>query len=429
MASNGELFKVFGRIGLLSFGGPAGQIALMHRTLVDEKGWLEERQFLHALNFCMLLPGPEAMQLATYSGWLLKGISGGLMAGLLFILPGALVIASLSWLYVAFGDVSLVSGLLFGLQAAVLAIVAQALWRVSGRALKGRAHWIVAVAAFIALAIFSIPFPFVIAGAALAGWLLPQCFIGDVGQADGDHEMTRHLEVRSGYLAKVVSLGVLAWGAPVAALLLMLGQGNVFADLAVFFSTAAVVTFGGAYAVLAYVAQQAVENYQWLQTGEMVTGLGLAETTPGPLILVLEFVGFVAGWRTAAGGSLLGGLLGAFVTLWVTFVPCFIWIFAGAPYIEKLRGNAGLSAALAGVTAAVVGVMVSLAIWFAINVLFVTQTTFSMFGLDFQVPILGSLEPIALFIAMVSTVMLFTGRGLFTVLGMAVGVGVVSQVV
>lgn len=363
-----ELTRTFGKIGLLSFGGPAGQIALMHKILVDEKKWLEDKQFLHALNFCMLLPGPEAMQLATYAGWLLHGVRGGLIAGLLFVIPGSLVLMALSTAYVFLGDQPWMTGLLFGLKAAVLALVLEALLRVSKRALKDRFAYLLALAAFIAIALLKAPFPLVILIAALIGAARHR--YGSAGivasvqsaapSAKVDHA-AHFWNVLTWLAIWIIPLGLLLWINP---------AGGFFKDAALFFSKAAVVTFGGAYAVLVYAGQQAVDVYGWLRPGEMVTGLGLAETTPGPLILVLVFVAFVGGSRVPSLDPLTGGVLGGITALWFTFVPCFLWIFAGAPYIERVRQVKWLSAALAAVTAAVVGVIANLAIWFGLHVLF-----------------------------------------------------------
>ena len=354
----GELFSAFGRIGLLSFGGPAGQIALMHRVLVDERRWLSEERFLHALNFCMLLPGPEAMQLATYSGWLLRGVAGGILAGLLFVLPGFCVVLGLSILYVTLGDVPLVAGLLLGLKAAVLAIVAEALARVSRKGLRGRWQAVVAISAFVAIALFGVPFPLVILAAALIGLAFARPVRREAPPVPISHV----------HVARTLTVWLAIWLLPVAATVMLVG--SVWGREALFFSQAAVVTFGGAYAVLAYVAQRAVEDFGWLAPGEMATGLGLAESTPGPLILVLVFVGFMGGH--GVDGSLWGGAFGALITAWVTFAPCFLWIFLGAPYVERLDAGGRASSALAGVTAAVVGVIANLAVWFALQVLFGT---------------------------------------------------------
>ena len=420
----GELLRTFGHVGLVSFGGPAGQIALMHRVIVDDKGWLEEKRFLHALNFCMLLPGPEAMQLATYCGWLLRGVPGGLLAGSLFVLPGFIVMLVLSALYVTFGDVPLVAGLLFGLKAAVLAIVLQALLRVSARALKGGAAIAMAVAAFAALAVLKLPFPLVIAAAALTGLLFPGAF----GQGDAGK-----IEDRPGgrpwrHLAGVAAGTIAFWMGPVALLIAALGPGHVYSKIALFFSKTAVVTFGGAYAVLSYVGQQAVETYRWLTPEEMLTGLGLAETTPGPLILVLVFTGFAGAFRDAGGlDPLLSGMVGAMITLWVTFIPCFIWIFAGAPYVETLRGNRKPASAFAAITAAVVGVIANLSLWFALHVLFAEVGVARIGPLQIWQPEMTGFDWVAGAIAFAAGILLWRGAGLFTVLGLAVVAGVLAR--
>ena len=363
-----ELIRTFGKIGLLSFGGPAGQIALMHRILVDEKKWLEDKQFLHALNFCMLLPGPEAMQLATYASWLLHGVRGGLVAGLLFIVPGFLVMLALSAAYVFLGDQPWMAGLLFGLKAAVLALVLEALIRVSKRALKDRFAYLVALAAFVAIALLKLPFPLVVLIAALAG-LLRHRMTGATGQDLPIAAARGPAPTVSGSLMTVL-IWLVLWFAPLGFLVWFDPGNGFFADAALFFSKAAAVTFGGAYAVLVYAGQLAVETYGWLRPGEMVSGLGLAETTPGPLILVLVFIAFVGGSRLTGLEPWLGGVLGGLSALWFTFVPCFLWIFAGAPWIEWLSHVRWLSAALSAVTAAVVGVIANLALWFGLNVLF-----------------------------------------------------------
>jgi chromate transporter len=379
-----EAIRVFAKIGLVNFGGPAGQIALMHRVLVEEKRWIDETRFLHALNYCMLLPGPEAQQLATYVGWLLHGVRGGIAAGTLFVLPGFFVLLALSIAYQRFGHLALVEGLFFGLKAAVLAIVAEALIRVAKRALKGPAMVAVAVAAFLAIAFLKVPFPFIVLGAAMIGLILPH------GEAKPSRDSDHATDTGSARQAAAAAKAALVWGAvwlgPVAILPTVLGARHVFTQEALFFSKVAVVTFGGAYAVLAYVAQQAVETYHWLRPDEMLTGLGLAETTPGPLILVLIFVGFLAGARGETGlGPLLAGTLGAFVTLWVIFAPSFLFIFAGAPFVETLRDNRRISGALAAVTAAVVGVIANLALWFGLHVLFGTVGEW-LFG-PFAIPV------------------------------------------
>ena len=360
-----EALAVWARIGVLSFGGPAGQIALMHRVLVDERKWIGEEPFLHALNFCMLLPGPEAMQLATYVGWRLHGTLGGLAAGLLFVLPGALVVLALSIAYALYGQLPFVEAAFVGIKAAVLVIVIEALLRVAKRALRGPAHWLIAGAAFVAIFFFDVPFPLVIAGAALLGYVLAA-----TKAAAPPEPQSKTSPVPIGQTLRTASLWLAIWIVPLAIMALLFGRDHVFTDIAIFFSKLAIVTFGGAYSVLAYMAQQAVETYGWLSAGEMLDGLGLAETTPGPLILVTEFVGFLAGYRFGGEPKLVFGLLGAAITLWATFAPCFLWIFAGAPYVERLGTNPKLTGALSAVTAAVVGVILNLSLWFALHVFF-----------------------------------------------------------
>ena len=401
-----EATRTFARIGLLSFGGPAGQIALMHRVLVEEKHWLSETRFLHALNYCMLLPGPEAMQLATYAGWLLHGVRGGLVAGLLFVLPGAVVITVLSAAYLFLGHVTLVEGLLFGIKAAVLAVVIEALVKVSRRALKTPASYWIAVSAFVAIFLFKLPFPLIIVAAALAGVLLTRSQVAVEMQEDEDGVMPGWTRPSVRRFASTLAVWLGIWFAPLAAIWLARGR-NVFVDEALFFSKMASVTFGGAYAVLSYVAQQAVDIYGWLKPDEMLTGLGLAETTPGPLILVLVFVGFLGGARLSGLEPLTGGLLGAVTTLWFTFVPCFLWIFVGAPYVETVRRAPRLSAALAGVTAAVVGIIANLGLWFALHVLFGRLGVVVAGPVSLSVPDWSSFEVGAALIAALAGILLY----------------------
>ena len=392
--SFGEALRVWTRVALLSFGGPAGQIATMHRIIVDEKKWLDEPRFLHALNFCMLLPGPEAQQLATYIGWLMHGPRGGLTAGLLFILPGVLAIMALSMLYAAWGRTPMLAALFFGLKAAVLAVVLEALMRIGKRALKSRQAYVLAALSFALIFFFDAPFPAIVLGAGLVGYFTTN---GQGAEAPLAEEAPRADLAATRRWA----FGFLAlWLAPVAALLLWLGPNDVYSTIAVFFSKMAVVTFGGAYAVLAYVAQQAVETHHWLKPGEMLDGLGMAETTPGPLIMVLQYVGFLAAWRAPGALSpMAAGVLGGLLTTWVTFAPCFLWIFAGAPYVERLRANRALSGALAAITAAVVGVILNLAIWFAIHAIFRATQRISWGLLSFDAPVVGSLDIWALILA------------------------------
>ena len=352
--------KTFARIGLLSFGGPAGQIALIHREVVDDKNWIEEQEFLHALNFCMLLPGPEAMQLATYVGWKLHGLRGGLMAGLLFVLPGAAVILALSILYSLFGKLTLVEGLFWGVKAAVLVIVLEALLRVAKRALKKQFDWAIAAASFVALFCFALPFPLVIALAAVIG------FFNSSRKPSGT-EMQKSLPPFSD-LIRTTAIWLAIWLIPLALINWAYGTNHVYTGLALFFSKLSVVTFGGAYAVLSYMGQTVVEHYHWLTAPEMIDGLGLAETTPGPLILVGQFVAFTAAAKSLS--NLWAGLFASLIYLWMTFVPCFLWIFAGAPYVQHLQTMPRLSSALSSITAAVAGVILNLAIWFGLHVLF-----------------------------------------------------------
>jgi len=367
----GEAFKTWLKIGCLSFGGPAGQIALMHRIAVDEKKWIDEPRFLHALNFCMLLPGPEAQQLATYIGWSLHGVRGGFAAGILFVLPGAFVMLGLSLLYALGRGISLVDGALFGIKAAVLVIVVEALIRIGRRALKSGLLMGLAAAAFIGIFFFALPFPLIVAGAALIGYLVAQMAPKQLGVAANVEAPSQAPSGRWRQAAIATAIGLIAWWAPVAIAALALGPDHILVSIGTFFSKLAVVSFGGAYALLAYMAQQVVETYGWLKAPEMVDGLGLAETTPGPLILVTQFVGFLAAYRDAAPfAPVTAGILGAVMTTWVTFTASMLWIFAGAPFIEELRGNRRLAGALAAITAAVVGVILNLSVWFALHVLF-----------------------------------------------------------
>jgi chromate transporter len=406
-----EALRVWAKIGLLSFGGPAGQIALMHRVLVEERKWIDEGRYLNALNFCMLLPGPEAMQLATYVGWRLHGFKGGLAAGLLFVLPGALVVLALSALYAAFGKVPLVEAAFVGIKAAVLAIVMEALLRIARRSLRDRTEWLIAALAFVAIFFLGVPFPLIVLAAAVVGF-------ARAGSSWSPRGLALEPMPALGGTLRAVALWLGIWIVPLAALALLLGPAHVVTQLAVFFSKLAVVTFGGAYAVLAYVAQDVVAAYGWLTAGEMLDGLGLAETTPGPLILVTEFVGFLAAHRHGGGNPWAMGLLGAAVTLWATFAPCFLWIFAGAPYIERLNAEPRLKSALAAVTAAVVGVILNLTVWFALNVVFAQVHERWLGPLRLYVPEPASLAWPALLLATLAVVLLFAlHRGIVTTLG------------
>ncbi|MBI6630062.1 chromate efflux transporter [Pontibaca salina] len=426
--------RIWARIGLLSFGGPAGQIALMHRILVEEQRWLGEKRFLHALNYCMLLPGPEAMQLAVYIGWLMHRTLGGIIAGVLFVLPGVVAIMALSWIYALYGNVGPVEALFFGLKAAVLAIVVQAVIRIGARALTNGAMVAIAAASFVAIFGFAVPFPLIILGAGLIGFFGARAGL-PAFQSGGGHgklgakmvddadtllgeESPEHTQVNRGWAFRISAVFLVLWLAPVSMLFAGLGPANVFAQIAGFFSVMAVVTFGGAYAVLAYVAQEAVQNYGWLAPGEMLDGLGMAETTPGPLIMVTQFVGFMGAFREAGSlPPLLAAMLGGLLTTWVTFTPCFLWIFLGAPFIERLRGNALLTAALTAITAAVVGVILNLAVWFGLHVIFDEMRPLTAFGLKLDVPVWATvnLAAAAMVLAALVAVLRF-GLGPVTVL-------------
>jgi chromate transporter len=418
----------------------------MHRILVEEKRWIGEARFLHALNYCMLLPGPEAQQLAVYIGWLLHRTKGGLVAGTLFVLPGLLAIMALSLVYAAFGRVGLVQALFFGLKAAVLAIVLEAVVRIGKRALKNRVMVGIAAVAFVAIFFLGVPFPLIILAAALIGYLGGRAghpaFLaggGGHGSAGGNavadaetalgEELPAHARPPLSWSLKVAAVCFLLWLGPVVVLLLTLGPGNVFGEIAVFFSQMAVVTFGGAYAVLAYVAQEAVETYGWLAPGEMLDGLGMAETTPGPLIMVTQFVGFMGAFRDpGALPPLLAGALGGLLTTWVTFVPCFLWIFLGAPFVETLRGNKALSAALATITAAVVGVVLNLAVWFALHVLFAEVRQAQALGLTLDMPVLTSVNLPALVLTLAALLAVFRFKaGMLPVLAACSAAGVLYR--
>ena len=406
-----DLFSVFGRIGLLSFGGPAAQISLMHRELVDRTGWLSEKDFLGALSFCMLLPGPEAMQLATFCGWKIRGTAGGLLAGLLFVLPGAMVIATLAGLYISFGDLPLVQAAFLGVKAAVVAIILQALVRLSGKVLTGPLEWGMALASFICLYAGWLPFPAVIAGAALIG----------IARATRPHDpsMTPTHAPVSGTLRTVLIWGTL-WLAPIG--LLYLVDATFLLDVAVFFSKLAVVTFGGAYAVLAYMVQAVVQDHGWLSTGEMIDALGLAETTPGPLILVTQFVATLAGHHQ--GGATLAALAGI-TALWCTFTPCFLWIFAGAPHVSRILTNPRLSVGLHFISAAVTGVIINLSLWFTLNLLFQTVTPHPV-----PLPDLSSFSGLMAALVCLACVLLFVLRlPLLAVLALSACAGLVPGLI
>ena len=409
------------KIAALSFGGPAGQIALMHRVLVDEKRWIDDARFMHALSFCMVLPGPEAMQLATYCGWIMHGVRGGLLAGTLFVLPGVLAIMALSVLYVTFGDASWTAGLFFGLKAAVLAIVVGALIRIGGKALTSNAAKIIAVLAFAALALFAVPFPAVVLAAAIAGWFV-------LRQPGDPAPVSAAVKSRTFGISALLAL---LWAGTLAALYFGTGSGSVWTDIGGFFSKLAVVTFGGAYAVLAYVGQVAVTTKHWLAPGEMLDGLGMAETTPGPLVMVLQFVGFLAAYRNPGGlDPILAGVLGGLLTSWVTFLPCFLWVFAGAPHIERLRANKAVSASLAGVTAAVVGVIANLALWFGLHFLFGKVEPARFGAMRIEMPVWSSLDLQASALsALAAFLMLRLKWGVLRVLGTCVVLGMAARLI
>ncbi len=441
--SFGDAVRVWLKIALLSFGGPAGQIAVMHRILVDEKRWISDSRFLHALNYCMLLPGPEAQQLATYIGWLLHRTAGGIVAGGLFIVPGVIAIMGLSYIYAGFGQVGFVAAIFFGLKAAVLAIVIQAVVRVGKRALRNNVMVGLAAAAFVAIFFFNAPFPLIIIVAGIIGYIGARAerpeFAGSahggskstavIDSLLGD-ELPEHARPNVAHALKVSVVWLLLWLVPVFTLLALYGHANVFSQIAVFFSKMAMVTFGGAYAVLAYVAQQAVEHYHWVLPREMLDGLGMAETTPGPLIMVLQFVGFMAAFRDPGTLSpMVAGTLGGLLATWVTFTPCFLWIFLGAPFIEVMRGNKALAGSLTAITAAVVGVILNLSIWFAIHSVFRETTPIHSFGLSFEMPILSSVDPAALLLSIAAAVAIFRlNIGMLTVLAASCGAGLLLRV-
>ncbi len=417
-----EWVAAWSTVAANSFGGPAGQIAVMHEEIVVRRRWIGERRFLHALNYCMLLPGPEAQQLATYLGWLLRGPSGGLFAGAIFILPGFISIMGLSILFAAYGDLTWVTGLFFGISAAVIAVVASAVLRIGKRVIKNPIMLGVAAASFVGIFAFEVPFPTIVAAAIILGLVggraRPQDFnliqghdesavADEEGVLVGDEDISLG-RPSFGRAIRVLTLGLAFWFGPVAVLLVALGRSSVFVDVALFFSSAAVLTFGGAYSVLAYISQEAVNSYGWLEPGEMISGLGMAETTPGPLIQIVQFVGFMGPYRQPGSLSPLhAGVYGAVIATWVTFVPSFLWIFLGAPFIEHLRNKPALTSALSTVTAAVVGVVLNLALWFAIFTLFGTVTERRGYGALLYQPELASIDRAAVVIASASALAIF----------------------
>jgi chromate transporter len=425
----GEAWRTWARVAAQSFGGPAGQIAVMHRILVEEKRWISEARFLHALSYCTLLPGPEAQQLATYVGWRLHGTRGALVAGGLFVLPGFVAILALSLLYVSYGDAAAVAGAFDGLKPAVLAVVVEAVVRVGRRALRTRTHVVLAAGAFAALFFFAVPFPLVVLAAAGLGLAAGRAWPGSVAAAIGDDDADERPDAAP---ALRRTLGIAAtwlaiWLGPIALLAYLLGGSHVLVREAVFFSKVAVVTFGGAYAVLAYVAQQAVETYGWLRPGEMLDGLGMAETTPGPLIQVVQFVGFLGAFRDAGSWPpVAAGVAGSIVTTWVTYAPCFLWILVGAPWVEALRRSRVVANALAGIMAAVVGVILNLSVWFALHVVFARVDEMWIGALRLWTPAWSSLDPVALAIAVGAAIAIFRlhlSVGTTLALGVAVGIG------
>jgi len=441
-----EAFLTWLRVAGLSFGGPAGQIAVMHRILVEEKRWVSEQRFLHALNYCMLLPGPEAQQLATYIGWLMHRTIGGIIAGGLFILPGVIAIMGLSYVYAAWGNVPVIVALFFGLKAAVLAIVVEALVRIGKRALNNQVMIALAAIAFVGIFFFNVPFPIIVFGAGIIGFAAASmgvaAFKTDAGHGAGKDRgavvddmlgegIPEHVRPTVARALAVSASWLALWLVPIIALLATLGSANVFSQIAVFFSKMAVVTFGGAYAVLAYVAQQAVENYGWLKPGEMLDGLGMAETTPGPLIMVLQFVGFMAAFREPGSlAPMLAGTFGGLLATWVTFTPCFLWIFLGAPFVEKLRGNTALNAALSAITAAVVGVILNLAIWFAIHTVFHETVPVHAFPLSFDAPNFVTVDPWALALSIAAAIAIFRFKvGMIPTLAACCVVGIILYLV
>ncbi|NUM55144.1 MAG: chromate efflux transporter [Candidatus Hydrogenedentes bacterium] len=428
----GQATRTWAYIGLNSFGGPAGQIAVMHRVLVEEKRWVSEERFLHALNYCMLLPGPEAQQLATYIGWLLHGARGGLVAGTLFIVPGVAVIMILSYLYAGAQHVATVEALFFGLKAAVLAIVAEAVLRIGKRALKTRSSIGIAALAFVAIFFFNVSFPIIVAAAAAIG--AAQRFLNRtaISSRMDPAESHAHSAVPTLWRSvKVVTVWCALWFVPLVAIAVARGFDDVYVDVGVFFSKAAVVTFGGAYSVLAYMTQQAVDVYGWLKPGEMVDGLAMAETTPGPLIMVVQFVGFMAAFRDPGGmHPMLAGTLGGLLATWVTFTPCFLWIFLGAPYIESLRGNKALNAALSAITAAVVGVVLNLAVWFFLHTVFGGVDAVRFGPLMLHVPDFGTIDWAALVLAAGAMIATFRYHaGMFKVLAACALCGIIVKLV
>lgn len=420
-----ESLRVFARIGLLSFGGPAGQIALMHDELVEQRKWIDEPQFLHALNFCHLLPGPEAQQLATYIGWRLHGVRGGLAAGLLFLLPGVVIILGLSILYAYAAGLTWFAAVFLGIKAAVIAVVLQALIRIAGRALDTPVKKALALLAFVALFFFDLPFPLVVLASGLAGFALAAVRPDWLNLKRGASDALTPPRPSIALTARTVAGWASVWALPLVAIWAILGRDHVLMHIGLFFSQLAVVTFGGAYAVLAYMAQEAVQGYGWLNAGEMADGLGMAETTPGPLILVTQYVGFLAAFRDAAPFTpLLAGIIGALLTVWVTFAPCFLWIFTFAPWIDRLQHARRLKGGLAAITAAVVGVIANLSVWFALHVIFRIVDERRIGPLRLYWPDAATLDRTALVLAIIAGVhLLLLKRPVVEVLAVSAGLG------
>lgn len=420
-----EAIKVWIRVAIYSFGGPAGQIAVMHKILVEEKKWISEDRFLHALNYCMLLPGPEAQQLATYIGWLLHRTKGGLTAGILFVIPGFVSILILSILYAAYRDVGIVEAIFFGIKPAVLAIVVGAVIKIGKKAIKNEVMFVLAALAFIAIFFFEVDFPYIIVAAGLTGFIggkfweekfhvIKGHYLAE-GDKDKDNDENALIDskiqpVRPSLkkTLKTIFIFLTLWSLPLLIIGLVIGVENIFFSEGLFFSKTAVVTFGGAYAVLAYIAQKAVEDYGWLQSGEMLDGLGMAETTPGPLIQVVQFVGFMGAYRLSGSlDPITAGILASLLVTWVTFIPCFLFIFTGAPYIEYLRGNKSLTTALSGITAAVVGVVLNLGVWFAIHTLFSEVNEKYLYGARWLIPEWSTVNIGSLIIALIASFVYF----------------------
>jgi len=436
-----EALWVWCRVAMFSFGGPAGQIAVMHRILVEEKRWVSENRFLHALNYCMLLPGPEAQQLATYIGCLLHRTVGGLVAGILFVLPGFVSILALSILYAGYHDLSLVQGIFYGLKPAVVAVVIEAVIRIGKRSLKNRVMVLIAAFAFVAIFLFQVPFPLIVLAAAVLGYaggrLWPDTFVVIKGHATKDNnagELRAISDDETGTVrpslqrtAIVLTVWLLVWFLPIAGVIAVTGPESVYTQESLFFSKAAVVTFGGAYSVLAYIAQEAVSTHHWLEAGEMLDGLGMAETTPGPLIQVVQFVGFMGAYRNSGSlDPMIAGVVGSVVTTWVTFAPCFLWIFLGAPYIEYLRGRQTLNAALSAITAAVIGVVLNLSIWFSLHTVFATVAETHAFGARLLIPDWATVDLAAVVIAAGAFVAMFRFKaGMIPTLGVSAMAGLV----